>query len=33
MFTTGSLGQDTVQASTFWGVLNVSLHASGPQLG
>ena len=26
-------GQDTVQAGTFWGVLNVLLHASGAQFG
>ena len=25
----GSLGQDSVGAGTFWGFLNVSLHASG----
>ena len=30
---TGSSGQDTVGAGTFWGVLNVSLRASGTQLG
>ena len=30
---TGSLGQDTVQAGKFWGVLNVSLRAFGTQLG
>ena len=30
---TGSPGQDTVGAGTFWGVLNVSLRASGTQLG
>ena len=29
----GSLGQDTDQAGTFWGVLNVSLRASSAQLG
>ena len=29
----GSWGQDTDQAGTFWGVLNVSLRASGAQLG
>ena len=29
---TGSSGQDIVQADTFWGVLNVSLRASGTQL-
>ena len=29
----GSLGQDTVGAGTFWGVLNVSLRASGTRLG
>ena len=29
----GTLGQDSVQADTFWGFLNVSLHASGAQLG
>ena len=29
----GSWGQDTDQAGTFWGVLNVSLCASGAQLG
>ena len=29
----GSLGQDTDRAGTFWGVLNVSLRASGTQLG
>ena len=29
----GSWGQDTVQTGTFWGVLNVSLRASGAQLG
>ena len=29
----GWLGQDTDQAGTFWGLLNVSLHASGAQLG
>ena len=29
----GLWGQDTDQAGTFWGVLNVSLHASGAQLG
>ena len=28
-----SLGQDTDQAGTFWGVINVSLCASGAQLG
>ena len=28
----GSWGQDTDQAGTFWGVLNVSLRASGAQL-
>ena len=28
----GSLGQDTNQAGMFWGVLNVSLRASGAQL-
>ena len=28
----GSLGQDTDQTGTFWGVLNVSLRASGAQL-
>ena len=28
----GSLGQDTDQAGTFWGVLNVSLRASSAQL-
>ena len=27
------MGQDTVQAGTFWGVLNVLLHASGAQFG
>ena len=32
-YETGSSGQDTVQADTFWGVLNVSLRASGTQLG
>ena len=26
-------GQDTVQGGAFWGVLNVSLCASGAQLG
>ena len=26
-------GQDTAQASTVWGVLNISLWASGTQLG
>ena len=31
-YETGSSGQDTVQAGTFWGVLNVSLRASGTQL-
>ena len=31
--TAGSWGQDTVQLGTFWGVLNVSLCASGPELG
>ena len=30
---TGSSGQDGVRAGTFWGVLNVSLCASGTQLG
>ena len=30
---TGSSGQDTVGAGTFWGVLNVSLRASCAQLG
>ena len=30
---TGSSGQDTVGAGTFWGVLNVSFRASGTQLG
>ena len=29
----GSLGQDTDQGCTFWGVLNVSLRAYGAQLG
>ena len=29
----GWLGQDTDQAGTFWGLLNVSLRASGAQLG
>ena len=29
----GSWGQDTDQAGTFWGVLNVSLRAFGAQLG
>ena len=29
----GLLGQDTDQAGTFWDVLNVSLCASGAQLG
>ena len=29
----GSLGQGYSQAGTFWCVLNVSLHASGGQLG
>ena len=29
----GSWGQDTAQAGTFWGVLNVSLRASNAQLG
>ena len=29
---TGSSGQDTVWAGTFWGVLNVSLRAFGTQL-
>ena len=29
----GSWGQDTDQAGTFWGVLNVSLPASGTQFG
>ena len=29
----GSRGQDTDQAGTFWGVLNVSLRAFGAQLG
>ena len=29
----GSLGQDSVGAVTFWGFLNVSLHASGAQRG
>ena len=29
----GSLGQDSVGAGTFWGFLNVSLHASGAQRG
>ena len=29
----GSWGQDTDQAGTFWGVLNVSLCASSAQLG
>ena len=27
------MGQDTVLAGTFWGVLNVLLHASGAQFG
>merc|ERR1712004_188309 len=27
------VGLETVQAGTFWGVLNVSLRASGTQLG
>ena len=27
------MGQDTVRAGTFWGVLNVSLCAFGAQLG
>ena len=27
------MGQDAVQVDTFWGVLNVSLCASGAQLG
>ena len=30
---TGTSGQDTVGTGTFWGVLNVSLRASGTQLG
>ena len=30
---TGLSGQDTVGAGTLWGVLNVSLPASGTQLG
>ena len=29
----GQLGQDTDQAGTFWGVLNISLRAFGAQLG
>ena len=29
----GARGQDTDQAGTFWGVLNVSPRASGAQLG
>ena len=29
----GLLGQDTDQSGTFWGVLSVSLRASGAQLG
>ena len=29
----GSWGQNTNQAGTFWGVFNVSLRASGAQLG
>ena len=29
----GSLGQDTDQGCTFWGVLNVSLRAYDAQLG
>ena len=29
----GFWSQDTDQAGTFWGVLNISLHASGAQLG
>ena len=29
----GSLGQETDQAGTFWGVLNVSLRASSAHLG
>ena len=29
----GSWGQDTDQAGTFWGVLNVSLRACSAQLG
>ena len=29
---TGSLGLDTVQTGTFWGVLNVSVCAFGTQL-
>ena len=28
----GSLGQDTVQAGTFWGVLNITLWVPGAQL-
>ena len=31
-YETGSSGQDTVWAGTFWGVLNVSLRAFGTQL-
>ena len=30
---TGSSGQDSVWVGTFWGFLNVSLCASGTQLG
>ena len=29
----GSLGQDTVQAGTFWGVFNITLCVPGAQLG
>ena len=29
----GSPGQDTVQAGTFWGVLNITLCVPGAQLG
>ena len=32
-YETGSSGQDTVWAGTFWGVLNVSLRASGTRIG
>ena len=31
--TAGPWGEDRVQLGTFWGVLNVSLCASGAQLG